>query len=108
MGMSDTWDYYPDRDTTPYRFTVPTEDWEEWKRTIPRTVPLYERLYALIQIDTALDGEANVASLNLLRMKLERIQQRAETAQHALEDGDGPKARAECEQIQDIAGDLLG
>jgi len=106
--MSDTWEYYPDRETTLFQLHVPTEDWAAWKATIPRTVPLYERLYTLIQIDTALDGEANVASLNLLRMKLERIQQRAETAQHALEDGDTPKARAECEQIQDIAGDLLG
>jgi len=99
---------FPGRETTSYVAAAPTEDWEEWKANIPRTLALYERLHALIQIDTALDGETDVASLNLLRMKCERIQQRSQTARQALDDGDVQKARAELKQIDGLAGDLLG
>lgn len=90
-----------------YRFRAPRELWNDWKDSIPRSVSLDQRIIALIQIDAALDGETNVANMILLRMKLERIQQRSQTARQALQDGDGPKVRAELEQIDDIAADLI-
>lgn len=98
---------FPNQQTTQYQVAVPTEDWEAWKDEIPRSMPLYERLYTLIQIDTTLSGEADVASLNLLRIKLERIQQRAETAEHALDDDNLPKVRGELDDIQTLVEDLL-
>jgi hypothetical protein len=99
---------FPDAETTQYQVAVPTEDWTAWKDSIPRTMPLYERLHTLIQIDTALDGEADVSSLTLLQMKCERIAERSRTARNALENDDEGKVRAELEQIEDIAEGLAG
>jgi hypothetical protein len=101
-------DPYPGERTTWYQFKVPTDDWEDWQDQIPRSTPLYERLYTLIQIDTALDGDTNVAQMNLLSMKCERIRQRAETGRQAIDNGDPQKARAELEQIEEVAGALAG
>jgi hypothetical protein len=106
-GSSGNDHMFPDQETTSYMVAAPTEDWNAWKNSIPRTIPLYERLYTLIQIDTALDGDVDVASLNLLRMKFERIEQRSKTARQALADGDVQKARAELEQIGEVAADMV-
>ena len=107
-GSSRDWMHEDAADVTTYQIGVPSDDWEAWKESIPRTIPLYQRLHALIQIDTALDNETDVAAMNLLRMKAERIAQRAATAQQALADDDPHKARAELEEIESLAAELSG
>ena len=107
-STSRDWMHEDASDVTTYQIGIPTEDWTAWKESIPRTIPLYKRIHALIQIDTALDGETDVAAMNLLRMQCERIAQRAATAQQALDDDDPHKARAELEDIADLAQSLAG
>jgi hypothetical protein len=43
---------FPDRETTSYLFRVPKTDWDDWKRRVPRDVPLYQRIHTLLQQDT--------------------------------------------------------
>lgn len=104
--MPDAEQVFPDRATTHYNLIVPETDWADWKDSIPRSIPLHERLHTLIQIDTTLAGEVDVASLTLLRMKFERIEERSKTARQSLAADDPQKARAELEQIAEIAGDV--
>lgn len=89
-----------------YRFDIDRDTWMAWKRDIPRTRTLDERIRALIEIDSALAGEADIASLRLLHLKCERIMHRADTARNALDAGNADKAAAELDAIHDLAADL--
>lgn len=98
----------PASERVTYQFELPAEDWREWGDVVPRSTPKHERLYTLIQIDLALNGETDISGLNLLVMKLERVGQRAANAQDALDRNDPQKARAELEEIEALAADLVG
>lgn len=106
-GTSGNTHMFPDQDTTSYMVAIPTDDWEAWKRAIPRDIPLYERIYKLILFDAGPHADIDNASVNLLRMKYQRIEQRSKTARQALDDGDIEKARAELEQIGEVAADMV-
>lgn len=95
---------FPDEpETTSYMVQMPADDWAEWKDSIPRSRPLYDRLHALIQIDTAFDGEADLAELRLVTMKFQRIEQRCMTALDALHDDDVEKVREELRTMRNMA-----
>lgn len=92
--------------TTQYQIAVPTEQWEAWKATIPRTKPLYQRIQELLQVDTALDGEVNPETVRLLLFKADRLQERTRTARHALARGDEETVREELAGIDELIEQL--
>lgn len=95
---------FPDApDTTSYLVEMPTDDWVAWKDTVPRSVPLYKRLHHLIRADATPSGEMDESDLSLVMLKFERVAQRVENAEVALDDGDGDRARRELENIREIA-----
>jgi hypothetical protein len=97
---------FPDRETTQYQVAIPAEDWEAWKRTVPRTIPLYKRLYQLIREDTIPEDQMDDANLSLIMLKFQRVAQRVENAETALDDGDPERARDELAAIRDIAAEV--
>lgn len=106
-GTSGPSHMFPGRETTQYQVTIPTEDWEAWKRTVPRTVPLYRRLYQLIQADTVPENHLEESDLSLLLLKFERIEQRVTNAETALDADDKARARDELQTMREIATGML-
>lgn len=100
---------HPDTDDiTHYQVAVPTDDWETWKRTIPRTVPLYRRIHELLKLDARRDADdTDDANLRLISLKFQRVQQRVENTRVALDDGDTDRAREELDAIEEIATGLV-
>lgn len=96
---------FRERETTSYMVELPTQDWRAWKRQVPRTVPLYERLHDLIIADAAAterDGYDDMEE-RTARLLASRIQHRGRTAKNALDDGDIDKVRDEIDHMVDVA-----
>lgn len=102
-GTSGAAHMFPDEATTSYLIEVPTDDWDTWKRNIPRDRPLYERIHALLQLDAEFAGDVDATALRLTSMKFERVHQRCQTALQAWNDGDHEKVREELHEIREIA-----
>lgn len=102
-GTSGPGHMFADRETTQYQVAIPTADWEAWKRTVPRTVPLYERLYRLIQEDTLPEDAYDQSDLQLWSLKFQRVEQRVTNAEAALDSDDTERAREELAAIREIA-----
>lgn len=103
-GTSGPAHMFPDAvDTTSYMVEIPSDDWDAWKDTIPRSTPLYERLHRLVQLDAEFDGDADLAELRLTSMKFQRVHQRCQTALNSMADDDVEKVREELLTIRDIA-----
>lgn len=102
-GTSGPTHMYPDRETTQYQLAIPSDDWAAWKRTVPRTVPLYERLFRLIQEDTLPEDAYDESDLQLWSLKFQRVEQRVTNAEAALEADDTDRAKEELAAIRDIA-----
>lgn len=111
----DGYDPYPGVDTTNFRFQIPTDDWEPWTDTVPRSLALYERLRALIIADTAAGGVArgdvdgfDAEDEQMVRLLSSRVLHRARRARTALENDDEERVREELDTIIDIAAELEG
>lgn len=102
-GTSGAAHMFPDEETTSYLVELPTDDWDDWKRQIPRDRPLYERLHTLVQLDAAFGGEVDPTELRLTSMKFQRVHQRCQTALQAWNDGDHEKVREELHELREIA-----
>ena len=46
-----------DREAVTYQFSIPADDWGDWKATVPRDVPLDEELRSMIRRAGDADGE---------------------------------------------------
>lgn len=106
---------YPDRETTHYLVAVPTEEWDDWKATVPRGLALYERLFDLIQADTAAGGVArgdvegwDDEDEQMVRLLSSRVLHRARRARTAHDNDNPERVREELTTIIDIAGELEG
>jgi hypothetical protein len=96
---------FPDRETTQYQVAIPDDDWEAWKRSVPRTVPLYRRIHTLLQLDTDRDEEDDLNE-RLISLQFQRIVQRGQNIRDALDDGDQDRALEEVAKIEEIAGPI--
>lgn len=97
-------DMFPDcNDIREYRVCIPADEWDDWKDHVPRSTPLYERLYHLVELDLAFEGDADLAELRLMEMKFERVRERCKTGLNALANGNEEKAREEFLEIRDVA-----
>lgn len=92
-----------DVDTTTYQFEIPSDTWNKWRDTVPRTVPLYARIETLIKMDAERADVDDVETTQLVTMQYNRIRQRSLTARDALDRGDEEKAREELQAIADVA-----
>ena len=107
-GTSGPTHMFPDADeTTQYQVEIPSEDWRAWKRTVPRDVPLYRRLFHLIQTDTVPRDQMDSSDMALLRLKFERVAQRVTNAEAALNADDPERAREELDTIREVATGML-
>lgn len=80
---------------------------QEWRATIPDGVSMRDRLQTLIELDTALAmDDLDAASLRLVDLKADRVANRAQQAQDALERGDPDRAAEVCAEIGDVARSL--
>lgn len=85
-------------DTVVYAIELPREEWETWKDTVPRSVPLHERLRDLVLEDyrSTTAGGYNEMEERTARLLASRINRRSKTARQALDryenpdDGDDP------------------
>jgi len=94
-----------DRDTTQYNLHIPSETWDNWADTIPRSVPLYYRIYELIAGDlraTRMGGYDEMEE-RTARLLASRIERRAKTARDALEKDKDDHVREHLEKIEDVA-----
>lgn len=107
-GMSPAPDHqFADEETVSYQVAMPADDWRAWKRTVPRTVPLYRRLYQLLVSDTIPEDQMDESDISLLLLKFERVEQRVTNAETALDDGDINRARKELQTIREVAAGML-
>lgn len=105
-GPSHQW---PERETTQYQVAIPTEDWDDWKDTVPRTVPLYERLHDLLVMDTAAATDGwDEETEQMVRMLSNRMRHRARRALTALENDNADRASEELETIVELAMQIEG
>jgi len=89
-------------DMVKYRYSVPRDLWEEWKDTVPRSMPLYEAHRGLLRQDVAaLDTDEDVAEAPV-EVFATRIRHRARTAANAAQDGDTETVRQQCEEIAEL------
>lgn len=91
--------------TVTYQFECPEEPWRPWTNTIPRAVPIAERLRTLIRQDLeahrrATGGHADAEKDSAVLAT--RIRIRATQAEAALRESDGVDAETAREQLADI------
>jgi hypothetical protein len=96
---------FPDRETTSYNVTVPSEDWSRWKDTVPRSTTLYERLHELIQEDAKAHQRGGYDDMEerTARLLATRIQHRGRTARQALDRGDSDAVEEQLDKMIEIA-----
>lgn len=77
--------------------------WKTWSDAIPQSISLHDRLHQLIRADTLPEDAMDDADVSLVLLKFERVAQRVENAETALDEGDEERARDELAAIREIA-----
>jgi len=96
---------WPGVETTDYLIHTPNDDWEQWADTVPRSTPLYYRLYTLIceDLHSSRAGGYDEMEERTARLLASRIERRSITARQAMERGDDESVREHLEKIEEIA-----
>lgn len=97
---------WPEHDeVTTYTLRIPSDDWNRWRDTVPRSTPLYVRLRSLINQDYTAAATDDWEDMEERTAKLlaDRIKHRARTARSAIGDDD-EKLRKQLDKIEEIAG----
>lgn len=79
-------------DTVVYAIELPRSEWDQWKDTVPRSVPLHERLRDLVLEDyrsTAAGGYSEMEE-RTARLLASRMKRRSLTARQALDRYEDP------------------
>ena len=92
-------------ETTSYTFRIPTEDWQDWRGTLPQTITVYERLHQLIVEDTESKQSDGFEEMEerTARLLATRIQHRSRTALQALDRGNDEAVAEQLENIREIS-----
>jgi len=98
-----------DESTITYQFECPADTWRPWTNTIPRSVPIAERLRTLIEQDLAghqqaqgMGGDVDEDKDKDTALLATRIRIRATQAAAALRESDDTDPDTAREQLRDI------
>jgi len=93
-------------ETVTFQFEMSRADWNRWKETVPRDLPLHERIVTLIEQDRRAAETARTDSeTQSMELLASRIRIRATQADGAIrgDEGDTDAAREQIQEIVDLA-----
>jgi len=105
-----------DRDTDPdaedritYQFEMERDEWRRWTGTVPRHIPLSDRLRELIRTDADVGArEIDPDDRRMIELLGSRIAQRADNARDGIAAGEYERAEEELEKLRQIGEQLDG
>jgi hypothetical protein len=108
--MGDDSDTDPDaEDRITYQFQMERDEWRRWTATVPRHIPLSDRLRALIRTDADAGArEIDSDDRRMIELLGSRIAQRAANARDGLDAEEYDRVAAELDKLAQIGEQLDG